>query len=70
MSADDGADTAWLAVVAVEESLGGLDQGVDAGEQLAVGDLAAELPLQHLDRVQPRAIGRQIQQNEAPSRAA
>src|SRR6476660_3173359 len=70
MRSDDGADTAWLAVVGVKESSGGLDQGVDACEQLAGGDLAAELAPEHLDWVQPWAVGRKVQQNEAASRAA
>nr|WP_244936461.1 hypothetical protein [Methylobacterium currus] len=70
MRSNDGADTAWLAVVTVEESLGGFNQSVDAGEQLAVCDLAAELAPEHLDRVQPRAVGREVKQDEAPGRAA
>lgn len=35
-----------------------------------MGDLAPELAPEHLDRVQPRAVGREVQQNEAPGRAA
>ncbi|WP_437871209.1 hypothetical protein ACSD7O_20180 [Methylorubrum extorquens] len=41
MRSDDGADTAWLAVVTVEERSGSFDRGVGAGEELAVRDLAA-----------------------------
>ena len=53
MCADDGAHPPGHAVAAVEESGSGPEQRVDAGEQLAVGDLAAEVPPEHLDRVQP-----------------
>ena len=49
MRSDDGANAAWLAVAAVEEGLGGLDQGVDAGEQFAVRELATE----NLERTRP-----------------
>lgn len=42
MCSDDGADAAWLAVVTVEERSGGFDQDVDAGEELAARDLAAD----------------------------
>jgi len=31
---------------------------VDVLEQRAVGDLAAEVPPQHFDGVEPRAVGR------------
>nr|WP_043748777.1 hypothetical protein [Methylobacterium nodulans] len=70
MRSDDGAHSFWLAVVAVEEILGGLEQRVDALEQLAVRDLTPEVTPEHLNRVQPGTVGREIQQNEAPSRAA
>ncbi len=70
MRSDDGAATAWLAVVTVEEGPGGFNQGVDAGEQLTVCDLAAELAPEHLNRVQPRAVGWEVKQDEAPGRAA
>lgn len=60
MRSDDGANATWLAVAAVEEGSGGLDQGLDAGEQFAVRDLTAELPPEPLDRVQSRAVGRKI----------
>ena len=70
MCSHDVAYNAWFAVVTVEESLGGFNQGVDAGEQLAGCDLAAELAPEHLDRVQPRAVCREIKEDEAPGRAA
>src|SRR3712207_7026944 len=69
MRADDGAGALGCAVAAVEELPRRLEDRVDALEQLAVGDLAAEVPPEHLDRVQPRAVGRQVQEDE-PARGA
>src|SRR5918993_2728933 len=69
MCAYDGAGALGCAVAAVEELPRGLEDRVDALEQLAVGDLAAEVPPEHLDRVQPRAVGRQVEEDE-PARGA
>jgi hypothetical protein len=56
MRFDHGADTAWLAVVTAEEGPVGFNHGVDAGEQLTLGDLAAELAPEHLDRVEQAEV--------------
>src|ERR687898_727859 len=69
MCSYDGAGALGCAVAAVEELPRGLEDRVDALEQLAVGDLAPEVPPEHLDRVQPRAVGRQVQEDQ-PARGA
>ena len=49
-----------MLVHAVEEDLRGREQGVDVLEQLAVRDLTAVVPPQHLHRVRPGTVGRQV----------
>ena len=65
-SADDGPHPIGSAVIAVEKLSCGFQQRLDAAEQFAVGDLASEVPPDHFNRVEPRAVGRQAQQDQAP----
>jgi hypothetical protein len=60
MCSDDGPHGAGCLVVALEEGCGGGDESVEAGEELAVRDLGAEVAPEHLDRVEPRAVGWQV----------
>src|SRR3954452_4236273 len=69
MCADDGAHPVRSLVIAVKEGFRRLNQGINASEQLAVGDLAPELTPEHLNGIEPRAVGGQIQQHETASRA-
>src|ERR671912_2716450 len=70
MSGDDGAHAARFAVVTIEEGPGGIEQRLDAVEQLAMGDFAPKLAPEHLDWVEPGAVGWQGEQDEPPGRAA
>jgi hypothetical protein len=45
-----------------------VEQHVEGGKELTMGDLTAELPPQHLNRVQPRAVRGQLQQAQPPCR--
>jgi hypothetical protein len=57
---------AW--VVTVKEGLRRLQQSCQAGQEFTMGHVAAELPPQHRNGVEPRAVGGQIQQDQPPSR--
>jgi len=54
-------------VVPVKERMRGLQQSVEGGQELAMGDLTAERPPPQLNRGQPRAVGRQVEQPQPPS---
>ena len=70
MSSDDGEGASRCLVKAVEEGASGVEEGVDALVQFAVGDLPTVVPPQHLHRVQPGAVGGKIGQDEAACGAA
>jgi hypothetical protein len=55
-------------VVTVKEGLRRLEQSCQAGKALTMGHVAAELPPQHLNGVEPRAVGRHIQSYQPPCR--
>ena len=67
MGPDDRQHTVWALVVTVKERMCRLEQGVQGGKELTMGHLTAELPPQHLNQVQPGAIGGQIQQHQPSS---
>ena len=69
MCSDNGAHAVRSMIVALEEGCGGIKERIDAVEQLAMRDLAAEVTPEHLDRVEPGAVGRQVQQDEPTSGA-
>ena len=69
MGADDREDGVGAVVVAIEEVAGSGQQRLDCGEELAVGHFAAEVAPEHLDRVQPGAVGRQVEQHEPARRS-
>ena len=60
MCAEDGAHPARSAIVAVEEVACRSQKGLHVAEQLAVRDLAPELPPEHLDGIEPRAVSREL----------
>ena len=64
MCTDDGAHSVRTVVAAVEEGSGGGEQVLQGVELLTMGDLAPELTPEHLNRVEPMAVGGQIQQHE------
>jgi hypothetical protein len=55
-------------VVTVNECLRRLQQSCQAGKELTMGHFAAALPPQPLNGVEPRAVGRQRQQDQPPGR--
>jgi hypothetical protein len=67
-----GAHSAYPQDVAVEELVRRGKQRLRVVERFAValGGRAAGLPPEHLDRIQTRAAGQQVQQHEAPRRGA
>jgi hypothetical protein len=68
MGPDDRQHTVWALVVAVKERVRCLEESVQGGKELTRGHLTAALPPPHLNRVQPRAGGRQVQQDQPPGR--
>jgi hypothetical protein len=63
MGPDDGEDACRILVVTVKERVRRLQQGVQGGKELTMGHFAADLPPQHLNRVQPGAVGGPIEQD-------
>ena len=61
MGPDDRQYTGWALVVAVKERVRRLQEGIHGGKELTVGHRAAELPPQHLNRVQPWAVSGPIE---------
>jgi hypothetical protein len=57
-------------VVAPEEGVGRRNERFDGRDQLAVGHLAPEVAPEHLDRIQLRAVGGQVEHHQAASRSA
>src|SRR5215212_8372285 len=58
--ADDREGSPRTSVISLEEIVGRRDQCLDVPEQLAVGHLPAEVAPEHLDGVEPGAVGRQV----------
>jgi hypothetical protein len=50
--------------------LSGSQQGSDRLKELAVGHLTSELSPEHFNRIEPRAVGWQVQQDKATRRTA
>src|SRR5574341_1586954 len=48
--------------------MGSINQGLNRNKEFAMGDLTAEMSPQHFNRVEPGAIGRQIEQDQ-PTRS-
>jgi hypothetical protein len=48
-------------VVTVKKRVRGLYEGIQGDKEFTMGDLTAELPPQHLNGVEPRALGRQVE---------
>lgn len=57
-----------MLVVAIKELAGRGQQRLDGGEELAVGHFPAKVAPEQLDRVQPGAVGRQVEQHEPARR--
>ena len=55
-------------MIAGKEGVRRLEQRVQGGKQLTVGDFTPTVSPQHLNGVEPRAVGRQIQQPQPPCR--
>ena len=70
MSPDDGSDTLCGLVVAVKERVRRFQEGIQGGKQLAMGDFTPKLPPQHLDGVEPGAIGGPIPPHQPSSGGA
>ena len=56
--------------MAVKEVMCSGKKRLHIDEQFAVGDFAPQVPPEHLNRIEPRAVGRQVEQHEPSSRAA
>jgi hypothetical protein len=56
-------------VVALKEGVGRRNERFDGREQLAMGHLAPEVAPEHLDGVQPGAVGWQVEQHQSTSRS-
>ena len=50
-------------VIAVKKRVRRLQEGIQGGKELTMGHLTPELPPQHLNWVQPGAVGGQIEQD-------
>jgi hypothetical protein len=70
MGPDDGEDAFRVLLVAVEECVRCLEQRVEGNKKLTRGDFTTEVPPQHFNRVEPGAVGRQVQPHQPPCRGA
>ena len=66
-SADDGQYLISSVVIAFEKFSCGFQQRLDIAKQFAVSDLASEVPPDHINRIEPRAVSGQTQQDQAAS---
>jgi hypothetical protein len=64
MCAVDGSDSAGAVIVGFGEELCGREQIPIGVEPLVARDFPSELPPQHLNGIEPRTVGRQVQQRE------
>ena len=58
-----------MGIVAAKEGEARLDQSIDTHKEFTMRHFAAKLPPQHFNRIQPRAVGRQVQQYQPPGRS-
>lgn len=66
MRSDDQEGVPWCPVEALEECTGGVEEGFDALEQRAMGNLpTVVVPPQYLDQIPSGTVGRQVDQDEA-----
>ena len=61
MCSDDGQHTFSALILAREEVLSGLQQSREGGKEFAVRDFATELSPAHFNRIEPRAVGGEVQ---------
>src|SRR5579859_5592866 len=55
----------WRAIEAIEAILSCRYQGLHGIKEFTVGHFSAKMSPQHFDRIEPRAIGWQVQQNQS-----
>jgi hypothetical protein len=53
-----------------KEIIGGFDQYLNSLEEFTMGHFSAEMAPKHFNRVQPRAISRQVEQDQSACRTA
>jgi hypothetical protein len=61
MSSDDGQHPFRALLVAIKEVLGDLQQGRAGGKEFTPDDFGAELPPQHLNRVELEVVGEPVE---------
>src|SRR5579859_7835940 len=66
MNLDNGKHIVWVLVAAVKEIAGRSQEGFDRLEEFIMSNLAAELPPQPLHRIEPGAVGGQVEQDQPP----
>lgn len=66
MGVNHGQDFLWTEIVPVEEILRGSEQGLHALKELTMGNFATEMPPEHFNRIEPGAVGGQVQQHQSP----
>src|SRR5713101_79181 len=67
MRTDNGQHPLWDPVMAIEEVLSGQQQSGHRFKELTMRDFAPEMAPEHFDGIEPRAIGRQVQQDQPAS---
>src|SRR6266702_3435494 len=70
MGADDRQDLLWALIEAVEAILGRCEQSWLRLKKFTMGDFPPKMAPQHFDGIEPRAVGRQVEQDQAPCRCS
>ena len=68
MRTDNREHLLWTTIITIEESLSGLQQGFEVFKEFTMRDFTPKVPPQHFNRIEPRTIGRQVQQHQTSCR--